>query len=148
MNKWPQYILGAIASLLPAAILSIIPSLLITGSVYVTNNIAKGIFSGRIAEKNIQIKETTPNGQLADWVDPDKISNDSAMAIIKVFGKQKELELEKEALEINQRFVTSELKKYSNPIGAAIYFWCSRSWLCFLFRGTKSSQCQTGADKR
>jgi len=122
LNKWPQYILGAIASLLPAAILSIIPSLLITGSVYVTNNIAKGIFSGRIAEKNIQIKETTPNGQLADWVDPDKISNDSAMAIIKVFGKQKELELEKEALEINQRFVTSELKKYSNPIGAASIF--------------------------
>ncbi|MBK7571705.1 MAG: hypothetical protein IPI10_08800 [Bacteroidetes bacterium] len=122
LHKWPQYILGAFASLLPAVILSIISALLITGSVYVTNNIANGIFSGRIAEKNFQIKETTPNGQLAEWVDPDKISNDSAMAIIKVFGKQKELELEKEALEINKRFVTSELKKYSNPLGAASIF--------------------------
>ena len=142
LHKWPQYILGAFAALLPATLLSILPTILISGSVYITQNITDGIYKYRIEQKSIAITNSAPVGQLADWIDSKKVSQDSARILIQIYGKQKELEQEKANLQINRNFFTSQLKKYSNPLGATPLFGVAGEAYLYFVAGQKAVNIQ------
>ncbi len=118
-HKWPQYIVAAVAIIIPAGLLSLIPILLFSGSVFLTENILHKVFERRVNDLEMKIVETNPKGSIHDWIDPDKTAEAFLFQILEQYKINKGYEIEKENLKLNANFLNRELSKFSFIAGAA-----------------------------
>lgn len=115
LHRWPQYIIGGALSLIPAALLSILPALLLSGSVYITKFGIEGIFDHRIDEQKAALAKSPAALPIAAMVDPQILTLDSAKSLLSSYAERKQSEIKVDNLSTTRAFVAEELGRLGHP---------------------------------
>lgn len=118
-HKWPQYLLGTVLVLIPAALLTLIPTILISGAIHITDYFSKEMFDSRIEQLNAEIRTDLNADQFESWVTSETMTKDSLMENLAALRLNREKMLDKIDLEVSRDFIAGRLGKYGMWLGAA-----------------------------
>ncbi|MFM7217274.1 MAG: hypothetical protein ACKO1U_04570 [Bacteroidota bacterium] len=122
-NKWPQYIFGALAISIPAFLLSLLPSLLITGSVKLASTTGIRELDRNIESRRSSLQIIEP--AFEEWIDPKKTSDQQMDSLVAAYGEYQKEDLAISDLELVRNSLQSALEPYGGPVGtlpvAAVY---------------------------
>jgi hypothetical protein len=117
-NNWGKYIVSAPAMLIPAAIACAIPYIVTQGVSYTANMVSDAVFEYRLTQLQ-KIQDSIPAANYSDWLDTDKVSDDSLKGLLKKDYERSESAVGYNSITFTKEYLSNLYTAHSSEIGAA-----------------------------